>query len=90
MHEHLYPFPVVHICVCVRLRVCKQAEGAELDNLQQLHDGVYQQAREWYQRLGRHIQDQISRRFGSMPEKEDNIQVRLTHTHTHTHTESLS
>ncbi|XP_031442899.1 LON peptidase N-terminal domain and RING finger protein 1 isoform X1 [Clupea harengus] len=53
----------------------RKAEGAELDNLQQLHDGVYQQAREWYQRLGRHIQDQISRRFGSMPEKEDNIQA---------------
>ncbi|KAL2077566.1 hypothetical protein ACEWY4_027070 [Coilia grayii] len=53
----------------------RKVEGAELEVLKRLHDGVYQQAMEWYQQLGGHIQEQISRRFGAMPEKEDNIQA---------------
>ncbi|XP_062380177.1 LON peptidase N-terminal domain and RING finger protein 1 [Sardina pilchardus] len=53
----------------------RKAEGAELDLLERLHESVYQQASEWYQRLGVHIRDQISRRFGAMPDKEDNIQA---------------
>ncbi|KAL4631284.1 LON peptidase N-terminal domain and RING finger protein 1-like [Arapaima gigas] len=53
----------------------QRVEGAELELLQRLHDSVYQQAREWYCRLSRRIQEQISRRYGTMPEKEDNIQA---------------
>ncbi|KAL0175892.1 hypothetical protein M9458_028222, partial [Cirrhinus mrigala] len=49
-------------------------EGAELELLQRLHDSVYQQAREWYHRLNSRIQEQISRQYGIMPEKEDDIQ----------------
>lgn len=52
-----------------------KVEGAELEILQRLHDSVYQQAREWYLRLNSRIQDQISRQYGIMPEKEDNIQA---------------
>ncbi|KAJ8337672.1 hypothetical protein SKAU_G00366380 [Synaphobranchus kaupii] len=53
----------------------EQVEGAELDLLQRLHDNVYDQAHEWYQRLNGRSQDQISRQYGPMPEKEDNIQA---------------
>ncbi|XP_063046733.1 LON peptidase N-terminal domain and RING finger protein 1 isoform X2 [Engraulis encrasicolus] len=52
-----------------------KVEGAELEVLQRLHDGVYQQASDWYQQLGSHIQEQISRRFGAMPQKDENIQA---------------
>ncbi|XP_029113437.1 LON peptidase N-terminal domain and RING finger protein 1 isoform X1 [Scleropages formosus] len=52
----------------------QRVEGAELELLQRLHDSVYQQAQEWYRRLSGRIQEQISRRYGPMPEKEDNIQ----------------
>ncbi|KAA0709431.1 RING finger protein 1 [Triplophysa tibetana] len=51
-----------------------KVEDAELEMLQNLHDSVYQQAREWYQRLNSRIQEQISRQYGIMPEKGDNIQ----------------
>lgn len=44
--------------------------------LQRLHDSVYQQAREWYQRLNSRIREQINQQHGDMPEREDNIQVR--------------
>ncbi|XDV37286.1 hypothetical protein PO909_006910 [Leuciscus waleckii] len=52
-----------------------KVEGGELELLQLLHDSVYQQAREWYHRLNSRIQEQISRQYGIMPEKEDNIQA---------------
>ncbi|RXN11046.1 LON peptidase N-terminal domain and RING finger 1-like protein [Labeo rohita] len=52
-----------------------KVEGAELELLQRLHDSVYQQAREWYHRLNSRIQEQISRQYGIMPEKEDDIQA---------------
>uniref|UniRef100_A0A671Q1D6 LON peptidase N-terminal domain and ring finger 1 n=1 Tax=Sinocyclocheilus anshuiensis TaxID=1608454 RepID=A0A671Q1D6_9TELE len=52
-----------------------KVEGAELELLQHLHDSVYQQAREWYHRLNSRIQEQISRQYGIMPEKEDDIQA---------------
>ncbi|KAI7801877.1 LON peptidase N-terminal domain and RING finger protein 1 [Triplophysa rosa] len=51
-----------------------KVEGAELEMLQNLHDSVYHQAREWYHRLNSRIQEQISRQYGIMPEKDDNIQ----------------
>ncbi|XP_062855931.1 LON peptidase N-terminal domain and RING finger protein 1 [Trichomycterus rosablanca] len=49
--------------------------GAELEILQYLHDSVYQQAGEWYQRLNSRVREQISRQYGDMPEREDNIQA---------------
>ncbi|XP_051715984.1 LON peptidase N-terminal domain and RING finger protein 1 [Ctenopharyngodon idella] len=52
-----------------------KVEGSELELLQRLHDSVYQQAREWYHRLNSRIQEQISRQYGIMPEKEDDIQA---------------
>ncbi|XP_017553843.1 LON peptidase N-terminal domain and RING finger protein 1 isoform X1 [Pygocentrus nattereri] len=52
-----------------------KADGAELEMLQRLHDSVYQQAREWYHRLNSRIREQISRQYGAMPEKDDNIQA---------------
>lgn len=54
-----------------------QIDGSELELLQRLHDSVYQQAQDWYQRLGSRIREQINRQYGTMPEKEENIQVRL-------------
>ncbi len=52
-----------------------QVDGSELELLQHLHDSVYQQAQDWYQRLGSRIREQINRQYGTMPEKEENIQV---------------
>lgn len=50
-------------------------EGSELELLQHLHDSVYQQTQDWYQRLGSRIREQIDRQYGAMPEKEEDIQV---------------
>ncbi|XP_060783675.1 LON peptidase N-terminal domain and RING finger protein 1 isoform X2 [Neoarius graeffei] len=52
-----------------------KAHDAELEMLQCLHDSVYQQAREWYQRLSSRIREQINHQHGDMPEREDNIQA---------------
>lgn len=52
-----------------------QVDGSDLELLQHLHDSVFQQAQEWYQRLGSRIREQIIRQYGSMPDKEENIQV---------------
>uniref|UniRef100_A0A3Q0S534 LON peptidase N-terminal domain and ring finger 4 n=1 Tax=Amphilophus citrinellus TaxID=61819 RepID=A0A3Q0S534_AMPCI len=52
-----------------------KVEGNELELLQRLHDSVYQQAQDWYQRLGSRIREQINRQYGAMPDKEDNIQA---------------
>ncbi|CAL8262735.1 unnamed protein product [Lota lota] len=52
-----------------------KVEGPELDLLQGLHDNVYQEALEWYQRIGEHIRERINAQYGAMPEKEDNIQT---------------
>ncbi|XP_053362460.1 LON peptidase N-terminal domain and RING finger protein 1 isoform X2 [Clarias gariepinus] len=52
-----------------------KAYDAELEMLQRLHDSVYQQAREWYQRLNSRIREQIIQQYGDMPEREDNIQA---------------
>ncbi|XP_061581792.1 LON peptidase N-terminal domain and RING finger protein 1 [Cololabis saira] len=52
-----------------------KVDGSELELLQHLHDSVFQQAQDWYQRLGTRIRDQIVRQHGSMPDKEENIQA---------------
>ncbi|KAK2849398.1 hypothetical protein Q5P01_009232 [Channa striata] len=52
-----------------------KVDGSEFELLQHLHDSVYQQAQDWYQRLGSHIREQINRQYGTMPDKEDDIQA---------------
>ncbi|XP_062249758.1 LON peptidase N-terminal domain and RING finger protein 1 [Platichthys flesus] len=51
-----------------------KVEDSELELLQGLHDSVYQQAQEWYMRMGSRIREQINKQYGTMPEKEENIQ----------------
>ncbi|KAM6977447.1 LON peptidase N-terminal domain and RING finger protein 1 [Aplochiton taeniatus] len=53
----------------------RRADEAELEHLHRLHDSVYQQAQDWYQRLNGRIREQITRQYGTMPEKEDDIQA---------------
>ncbi|XP_068447707.1 LON peptidase N-terminal domain and RING finger protein 1 [Clinocottus analis] len=52
-----------------------KVDGSELELLEHLHDSVYQQAQDWYQRLGNRIREQIDRQYGTMPDKEENIQA---------------
>uniref|UniRef100_A0A3Q2DBJ4 LON peptidase N-terminal domain and ring finger 4 n=1 Tax=Cyprinodon variegatus TaxID=28743 RepID=A0A3Q2DBJ4_CYPVA len=52
-----------------------KVEGSELELLQHLHDSVYQQAQDWYQRVGSRSRDHINRQHGSMPDKEADIQA---------------
>ncbi|KAF3852083.1 hypothetical protein F7725_005438 [Dissostichus mawsoni] len=47
----------------------------ELEKLQELHDAVYEQARDWFQNLKIHFHDQILQHFGPMPEREADIQA---------------
>lgn len=53
-------------------------DSEELARLQELHDAVYEQARVWFQNLKIHFHNQILQHFGPMPEREADIQVRLT------------
>lgn len=58
------------------VRLCfSQVNGSELELLHHLHDSVYQQTQEWYQRLGSRIREQINKQYGAMPDKEEDIQV---------------
>ncbi|KAG7517917.1 LON peptidase N-terminal domain and RING finger protein 1-like [Solea senegalensis] len=52
-----------------------KVDGSDLEDLQCLHDSVYQQAQDWYQRLSSRIREQINKQYGTMPDKEDNIQA---------------
>ncbi|XP_027864754.1 LON peptidase N-terminal domain and RING finger protein 1 [Xiphophorus couchianus] len=52
-----------------------KVDGSELELLQRLHDSVYQQAQDWYQRVGSRSREHINRQHGSMPDKEADIQV---------------
>ncbi|XP_069552962.1 LON peptidase N-terminal domain and RING finger protein 1 [Brachyistius frenatus] len=52
-----------------------KVDGSELELLQCLHDSVYQQAQDWYQRLGGRSREYINRQYGTMPDKEENIQA---------------
>lgn len=47
----------------------------EIQQLQELHNAVYTQACHWFQNLRYRFRSQILHHFGSMPEREDNIQV---------------
>ncbi|MBN3297346.1 LON peptidase N-terminal domain and RING finger protein 1 [Amia ocellicauda] len=53
----------------------QKVEGAELELVQCMHDSIYQQAHDWYHRLNDRIQDQISKQYGPMPNREDDIQA---------------
>ncbi|KAJ0050033.1 hypothetical protein NL108_011856 [Boleophthalmus pectinirostris] len=53
----------------------QRVDGSDLELLQRLHDSVYQQAQDWYQRLGSRFRDQINRQYGAMPATEDDIQA---------------
>ncbi|KAI4833122.1 hypothetical protein KUCAC02_016039 [Chaenocephalus aceratus] len=50
-------------------------DSEELEKLQELHDAVYEQARDWFQNLKVHFYDQILQHFGPMPEREADIQA---------------
>ncbi|KAM3866535.1 LON peptidase N-terminal domain and RING finger protein 1 [Diretmus argenteus] len=52
-----------------------KVDGAELEVMQTLHDSVYQHAQDWYQRLGSRIQEQINRQYGTLPDKDEDIQA---------------
>ncbi|KAL7394980.1 hypothetical protein ABVT39_008145 [Epinephelus coioides] len=52
-----------------------KVDGSEMELLEHLHDSVYQQAQDWYQRLGSRIREQINRQYGTMPDKEEDIQA---------------
>ncbi|XP_007520014.1 LON peptidase N-terminal domain and RING finger protein 1 [Erinaceus europaeus] len=47
----------------------------EITNLRQLHDLVYSQACSWFQNLRDRFRSQILQHFGSMPEREENLQA---------------
>ncbi|XP_030001057.1 LON peptidase N-terminal domain and RING finger protein 1 [Sphaeramia orbicularis] len=53
----------------------RRVEGSELEVLHRLHDSVYQQAQDWYQRISRNVREQIERQYGTLPEKEEDIQA---------------
>nr|XP_033800406.1 LON peptidase N-terminal domain and RING finger protein 1 [Geotrypetes seraphini] len=53
----------------------KVKDEEKLHKLQELHDVVYSQACSWFQNLRNRFRSQILHHFGSMPEKEENIQV---------------
>ncbi|KAJ8777762.1 hypothetical protein J1605_001221 [Eschrichtius robustus] len=47
----------------------------EIENLRQLHNLVYSQACSWFQNLRDRFRSQILQHFGSMPRREENLQV---------------
>ncbi|XP_069924613.1 LON peptidase N-terminal domain and RING finger protein 1 isoform X3 [Oryctolagus cuniculus] len=47
----------------------------EIKNLRELHDLVYSQACSWFQNLRDRFRSQILQHFGSMPEREENLQA---------------
>ncbi|KAJ8281297.1 hypothetical protein GJAV_G00065930 [Gymnothorax javanicus] len=51
------------------------SDAEELSQLQELHDQVYAQARSWFHSLKNRFRAQILQHFGSMPEKEADIQA---------------
>ncbi|XP_074521457.1 LON peptidase N-terminal domain and RING finger protein 1 [Halichoeres trimaculatus] len=50
-------------------------DSSELEDLQELHDEVYEQARVWFQNLKIRFHNQILQHFGPMPEREADIQA---------------
>lgn len=55
----------------------QRVDGSDLEMLQRLHDSVYQQAHDWYQRLGSRLREKINGQYGAMPDKEEDIQASI-------------
>ncbi|XP_008844300.1 LON peptidase N-terminal domain and RING finger protein 1, partial [Nannospalax galili] len=53
----------------------KIENGDEIQSLRELHDLVYSQACNWFQNLRDRFRSQILQHFGSMPEREENLQA---------------
>ncbi|OBS74038.1 hypothetical protein A6R68_15422, partial [Neotoma lepida] len=53
----------------------KIENGDEIQSLRELHDLVYSQACSWFQNLRDRFRSQILQHFGSMPEREENLQA---------------
>ncbi|XP_048186660.1 LON peptidase N-terminal domain and RING finger protein 1 [Perognathus longimembris pacificus] len=53
----------------------KVENGDEVKTLRELHDLVYFQACSWFQNLRDRFRSQILQHFGSMPEREENLQA---------------
>ncbi|XP_042556527.1 LON peptidase N-terminal domain and RING finger protein 1 [Dipodomys spectabilis] len=53
----------------------KVENGDEIKTLRELHDLVYFQACSWFQNLRDRFRSQILQHFGSMPEREENLQA---------------
>ncbi|XP_052018374.1 LON peptidase N-terminal domain and RING finger protein 1 isoform X1 [Apodemus sylvaticus] len=53
----------------------KIENGDEIRSLRELHDLVYSQACSWFQNLRDRFRSQILQHFGSMPEREENLQA---------------
>uniref|UniRef100_A0A2K6EHK0 LON peptidase N-terminal domain and ring finger 1 n=1 Tax=Propithecus coquereli TaxID=379532 RepID=A0A2K6EHK0_PROCO len=53
----------------------KVENEGEIKNLRELHDLVYSQACSWFQNLRDRFRSQILQHFGSMPEREENLQA---------------
>ncbi|CAO2607932.1 LON peptidase N-terminal domain and RING finger protein 2 [Lemmus lemmus] len=52
----------------------EKVEGPEYEELTALHESVYQQSVSWFASLQDHMQKQILSHFGSMPEREPELQ----------------
>lgn len=83
------PFSWMSVIAHVRVCVCVQVEGEAAQELQSLHDAVYDQALVWVNSLKPEQKERIEGHFGPMPEKDSEIQV-YTHTHTHMHAHTHS
>lgn len=69
------------VCLCVF--VCVQVEGVAEQELQSLHDMVYDQALVWVNSLKTEQKERIEGHFGPMPGKDSELQVnKKTRTHT--------
>uniref|UniRef100_A0A8C5NUS5 LON peptidase N-terminal domain and RING finger protein 1 n=1 Tax=Jaculus jaculus TaxID=51337 RepID=A0A8C5NUS5_JACJA len=53
----------------------KVESGDKIQSLRELHDLVYSQACSWFQNLRDRFRSQILQHFGSMPEREENLQA---------------
>lgn len=52
-----------------------QVEGLEYEELVSLHNSAYQQSISWFASLQDHMKKQILSHFGSMPDREPELQV---------------
>lgn len=67
------------MCVCV----CVQVEGVAEQELQLLHDMVYDQALVWVNSLKTEQKERIEGHFGPMPGKDSELKVKKKRMWTH-------